>query len=278
MFSKPVIQLITQRCSWRNYNGKAIEEDKKKQLIDFMSKVKDCPFGSIAAFELVHDSLDGKKTVPGTYGLIKRAESFIVGTVKKAEKDLEDFGFLFEKIILYATDIGLSTCWMGGTFSQTSFADKVALKQDETLPAISPVGYPAKKRAMMDTMIHLTVGSKRRKPWKDIFFNKNSDTALQEKDAGKYAIPLEMARLAPSSSNSQPWRIIKDKDRFHFLLKRSIKFDKFSMADLQRIDMGICMSHFELVAREAGLSGKWDTRDMGPLPKKTEYVATWVTQ
>jgi hypothetical protein len=242
-----------------------------------MSKVKESPFGSNAAFELVHDSLDGKKTVPGTYGLIKRAESFIVGTVKNAEKDPEDFGFLFEKIILYATDIGLSTCWMGGTFSHTSFAEKVALKLDETLPAISPVGYPAKKRAMMDTMIHFTAGSKKRKPWKDIFFNNDFDTPLQEKDAGKYAIPLEMARLAPSASNRQPWRIIKDKDLFHFFLRRSIRFDKLSMADLQRIDMGICMSHFELAAREAGLSGKWDdTKDMGPLPKKTEYVATWL--
>ena len=29
------------------------------------------------------------------------------------------------------------------------------------------------------------------------------------------------------------------------------------MADLQRVDMGIAMCHFELAARERGLAGRW---------------------
>jgi len=49
------------------------------------------------------------------------------------------------------------------------------------------------------------------------------------------------------------------------------------IADLQRVDLGIAMCHFELVAREAGLGGSWVVADPGlalPAPG-IEYTATW---
>jgi hypothetical protein len=48
--------------------------------------------------------------------------------------------------------------------------------------------------------------------------------------------------------------------------------------DLQRLDMGIAMSHFELTARELGLSGRWENIPprLSPLAEKTEYVWSWI--
>ncbi len=50
----------------------------------------------------------------------------------------------------------------------------------------------------------------------------------------------------------------------------------FGMADMQRIDMGIAMCHFELVADEKGITGKWEVADPGiaNLPEATEYLVT----
>jgi hypothetical protein len=50
-----------------------------------------------------------------------------------------------------------------------------------------------------------------------------------------------------------------------------------NLADLQRVDMGIAMAHFELSARENGLKGKWMVHPPGiPLPDQlTEYSITW---
>ena len=31
----------------------------------------------------------------------------------------------------------------------------------------------------------------------------------------------------------------------------------FTQADLQRVDIGVAMCHFELTAREQGLAGEW---------------------
>ncbi len=277
IFSRPSAELIRARCSWRNYRSTPVEEGKIKRLNAFMEDLPMPPFGSRAAFSFIYDSLDGKNTVPGTYGVIKGAENFLVGTVKKGEKDLEDFGYLFELIILFATDIGLSTCWMGGTFSRTSFAKKVGLGPDETLPAISPVGYPKQKRTFMDKMISLSAGSTKRKSWPDIFFDQTFSMPIDQMGADDYNRSLEMVQLAPSSSNGQPWRLVRDGHTFHLFLRRTPGVDKLYKADLQRVDMGICMCHFDLAANEAGMFGKWDIKpvNIGPLPKRTEYVASW---
>ena len=49
--------------------------------------------------------------------------------------------------------------------------------------------------------------------------------------------------------------------------------------DLQRLDLGIAVSHFELTARELSLSGRWEKRppSLSPLPERTEYVQSWIT-
>ena len=105
--------------------------------------------------------------------------------------------------------------------------------------------------------------------------------ALPTGAARRYADPLEMLRLGPSASNRQPWRLVKEsgRDIFHLYLRRSRGYDKLIKAvDLQRIDMGIAMSHFELTARELGLGGRWQavSPSVSPVPERTEYVQSWI--
>jgi len=95
---------------------------------------------------------------------------------------------------------------------------------------------------------------------------------------------LSWARLGPSASNKQPWRIIQAGNAWHFYLQRtrgygdSLTFKLLGLADLQRVDMGIAMSHFQLTAAELGLSGQWAVQE--PEIKKpdrlTEYIVSWV--
>ena len=44
---------------------------------------------------------------------------------------MEDFGYLMERVILYATALGLGTCWLGGTLTKSSFAEKIDLRAGE---------------------------------------------------------------------------------------------------------------------------------------------------
>lgn len=86
-----------------------------------------------------------------------------------------------------------------------------------------------------------------------------------------------MLRLAPSASNKQPWRILKSEDAFHFYLKRTQGYNKMGKGtDLQKLDIGIAMSHFEIACKELKLKGEWT--NMNPKitsPEIDEYCVTW---
>ena len=61
-----------------------------------------------------------------------------------------------------------------------------------------------------------------------------------------------MVRLAPSAVNRQPWRILVDQNCVHFYLKRTKGFNGGKI-DMQKIDMGIALCHFDLMCEELGI-------------------------
>lgn len=277
-FDTAVGELIRRRRSWRTYDGRPLDDAKKALLQAFIDSLEPPPFLSQIRLALV-DEPAGKAGVKGTYGVIRGATTFLVGAVPQGPKSLEDFGYQFEAAILYATDLNIGTCWMGGTFSRAMFGERIGLGAGEVVPAVSPLGYRADKRGVVDALFRFSAGSAKRKPWQELFFERDCATPLTSASAGAFAEPLEMVRLAPSAANKQPWRLVMDGDAFHFLLERAPGFAGLWAVDLQRIDMGIAMCHFELSAREAGLKGRWESGVQGlRLPKRCEYRVSWVRE
>ena len=274
-YQTSLIELIKTRKSCRTYENKSIENASLQKLKDFISEIN--KQSKIKARYVIADSADttkGSAVKLGTYGVISGANTFIVGIADKDEKDAAEFGYQFEKIILYATELGLQTCWLGGTFNRGSFERSVDLGDHEIIPIVSPVGYGKEKRKLLESAMRSLAGSDQRKPWPEIFFNKDSSTGLTEKDAGNYALTLEMLRLAPSASNKQPWRVIMTYNRFDFFLSRTPGYHSTGF-DLQKNDIGIAMCHFELSALELGLKGKWKTYGSIEANADWEYVNTW---
>jgi len=275
-----IVDIIEQRVSVRTYANKPVEEGKVNQLIGFLDSNVKGPFGNKVKFQLMDLTGIDKEEIKalGTYGIIRNAYLYIVGIVKKADKAMEDFGYCMEKNILKATELGLGTCWLGGTFNRSNLAQRIGLSASELLPAIAPVGYPGDKKSFADKALRLFAKSKHRKPWEEIFFNGDMDSPLTRDNAGQYQVPLECVRIAPSASNQQPWRIVRDESgkNFHFYLKRTKGYNKlFGGISLQNIDMGIAMCHFELAAKEVGFKGSWDTEKIGPAIEGLEYLVSW---
>ena len=190
-----------------------------------------------------------------------------------------------ELLVLHATDLGLGTCLLGGSFTKSSFAAKIDLRPGELVPAVAAVGYIAGRPRAFDPLIRRFARSDQRLPWQRLFFRDAFDRPLSQDQAGAYAQPLEMLRLGPSASNKQPWRVIQDGDAWHFYLARTRGYGAgrltkgFLTADMQRLDMGIAMCHFEQAARALGLEGRWlfdEPAITGP-DQLTEYTATWAT-
>jgi nitroreductase len=284
-YSKPATDLIVQRFSCRTYEKAPIRENLRTRLANYASRTTVGPLGGEARFQLVagwEEDLRELRSL-GTYGFIKGATGFIVGATGSDGKHLEDFGYLLEKIILFATDLGLGTCWIGGTFTRTSFARKIEVSEHEMVPSVASVGYIAKKPRRIDGLIRKGAKADNRLPWEDLFFHNNFENSLKRENAGEYAEALEMVRLGPSASNHQPWRVVKAGEKWHFFLKRTPGYNErllvklTGMADLQRIDMGIALCHFELTARELGLSGRWvkEEPDIHKPDGNYLYTASW---
>ena len=283
---KPVSQVIRQRFSCRTYLDQPIDEERRRRLAEFLAALRDGPLATRARFTIVAASPDDPEALRGlgTYGYIKSPSGYIVGAVERSPSDLEGFGYLMEQAILFATDLGLGTCWLGGTFSKSRFAQKLAVRPAELMPAVTAVGLIAPGPHARDLIRRQAKGAERL-PVGRLFFERAFGQPLPPAGAGAYAGALEALRWAPSASNKQPWRVVRADHAFHFYLARtrgygrgSLLFRMLKLADLQRVDLGIAMCHFELTARESGLSGDWVVRppDIAAPNETTEYVASWI--
>lgn len=276
-----IIETIRTRRSCRTYSGRAIEAEKISELKDFLASNTKAPFGSKIRFLLLdfNDLEISELKNLTTYGVIKGARQFIVGAVEKQPKAMEDYGYSMEKNILKATSMGLGTCLLGGTFKRSGFAGKINLGETELLPVISPIGYPSDKRSVVDRTFRFIASSDKRKPWHELFYLNGIDSFPDKENSGGFEIPLECVRIAPSASNKQPWRIIKGKDQnaFHFYLKRTPGYENTAKdIRLQNVDMGIAMCHFDLSARELGLTGDWNVSNPQIKSGGMEYIINWI--
>ena len=284
--NKPVTELIRQRFSCRRHPAQPIAAETQQRLQEFLDIIQIGPFGSrtrlalIAASDQERESLKGV----GTYGFIKNPQGYIVGAMGPGDKNLEDFGYLMEFAILFATDLGLGSCWLGGSFTKSGFAKKIAVNATESVPAVTSLGYIADDSKAAD-WIRRRAGGAMRLPAEKLFFDGDFTQPLALAEQGPYETLLEMVRWGPSASNKQPWRIVKQEGRWHFYLQRTPGYGSdgwlgklIGVADVQRLDMGIAMCHFELSAMEMGLKGKWLVAEpaLEKPDKHTEYTVSWI--
>jgi nitroreductase len=266
----------------RSYAGRDLEPAARQGLEEACRSLHAGPLGSSCRFMVIEAREQPDAPSPplrlGTYGQIRGAPAFLVGAVRQGVHDLEDYGYLFELLVLKALELGLGTCWLGGIFTRRSFARGLHLQEGELLPAVSPVGVPAQGYRLLDGVIRLGAGSARRLPWSKLFFDAQWGHPLGEQRADGLPLALEMLRLAPSASNRQPWRLLQERPGgpCHLFLRRTPGYRRVTPLDLQRVDMGIAMAHFDLGAAEAGIPGSWSvaaTPPPGAAPGG--YVATW---
>ncbi|MDX9719395.1 MAG: nitroreductase family protein [Myxococcota bacterium] len=276
-----VIKAIERRKSCRSYTEQELDEQTRSQLLVELSRELPGPFGHsirLQLLEAVFSAAEGGRRL-GTYGVIRNARHFIAGAIDPNEPGvLEDYGHALERVILRATALGLGTCWLGASFQRGLFEEVIGAAENQRVAAVTPVGYMASRRSLVDATMVWMAGSKKRKPWSELFFEAELGRPLDERDARAYAGALEMLRLAPSASNLQPWRVVHDAPRraWHFFLQRSRGYVKLAAVDLQRIDMGIAMLHFEMSCDALSLRGTWQDLECSGIGGRNVYVRSWV--
>ena len=283
-YTRPVTELVQARYSCRSYQPVPLPDDAHNALVAFVRGLTARPFGTPLRLELAAATRSGSDELRGlgTYGIIRRPAGFVIGVVKHGARDLEDVGYALEQTVLKATDLGLGSCWLGGTFQRSNFAAQANLREGETLASVIAIGVIAHRLTWVDRALRGGAGSTSRRPWEQLFFDGQFGVPLTLAAAGGYAQALEMARQAPSASNKQPWRVVRCGTAWHLYLQRTPGYRErnalIGLPDLQRVDMGIFMCHLELTARQLGLPGQWELLSVDRVPELAgaEYKVSWV--
>ncbi|MBQ8986676.1 MAG: nitroreductase family protein [Lachnospiraceae bacterium] len=269
---------VRLRKSVRTYENRPLAKTDKDKVNACILEIlaEDEPFPADISIRLL-EAVPGTDTEKlGTYGVIRGAKDFLCVTVKDTESAMEAVGYRFEKLVLYATAMGLGTCWLAGTFNREQFSDALRLETDDIFPIVCPIGYPLQKQTLISSVFRKVGKSDQRKEWSELFFENEFGSPLTTEAAGEYAFPLEMMRLAPSAANRQPWRIVHKDGVFHFYREENPK-SKYPY-DLQRLDVGIGACHFHLAAGERALAGTFTKlSDTGiDAPSDVKYLFSWL--
>ena len=257
---------IRERKSVRTFDGQELSKEDREKLSEFMKNIE-LPFDMQIEFQF----LEGMNcpVVVGT-------NLYVGAKLKDLPFFNEAFGYAFEKFILFAQSLGIGTVWIGGTMDRALFEKEMNLKEDELMPCVSPIGYPAKKMSLRESLMRKGINADERKSFEEIVFINSFDQPLHPESANELYLPLEMVRLAPSAVNRQPWRILVDQNYVHFYLKRSKNFHGGKI-DMQKIDMGIALCHFDLMCEEMGIKTEFVMKDPQLASNELEYVASYRT-
>lgn len=263
-------ETIRARKSVRTYKEQPIAEEIMQKIRAFIEDNTN-PFSAMLSFSILDAKKDGL-----TSPVILGADTYIAGKYQKGENAELAFGYAFEKIILYATSLGLGTVWLAATIDRSAFEKKVNLSENEVMPAVTPLGYAAEKRSVRESLMRKGLKADQCIPFEDLFFEGDFQHPMQEESAGIWKSPLNMVRLAPSATNKQPWRAVRDGNKVHFYEVKTKGYEKKSTGDIQKVDLGIALCHFEIAAEEAGLNGKFTQSNPGILTgADIEYIVTY---
>lgn len=257
---------IQKRKSVRTFNRQPLTPEEKDQLEQWMREETN-PFGIP-----VHFSLLDANTHHLSSPVITGETTYLAGKVKTVPRHEIAYGYAFEKICLLAKSIGLGTVILAGTLSRSAFEKAMNVAGDEVMFAASPIGHPAAKRSIRETLMRKGIKADTRVSFDSHFYLGAYGNPLSFERAGIFARALEMVRWAPSATNQQPWRVVLDGDTLHFFEAKTIQ----GQPDIQKVDMGIALCHFDLTLQEEGIQGKFIQANPNyVLPDNVEYIISY---
>ncbi|MFA5848887.1 MAG: nitroreductase family protein [Bacteroidales bacterium] len=274
---------IIARKSCRTFNQEYLKHSHKKALEEFIELNKKVITGDNINLTILEKGT-GEQKMKLAYGAIRGNNTYLLGFTKDDPIARLNYGYLMEKVVLKATELGVASCWIG-YFDHDYFND-IVLEKGSVIPGLVVIGYAAEKKTIPEKFMRYAVGASQRMLWEKLFFNYHTQVPVNRSQIDsnrdstlyKYSESLEMLRLAPSASNTQPWRIFFDEksDTFHFYKKPKNRI--YESMGMHELDIGIAMAHFELTSLCNNLNGSWTIySDPGKLqlPDDLQYVISW---
>ena len=206
-------EAIDARHSVRAYRNDPIEEEKRRQLDSF---AEDCNRESGLHIFLCYDDPEGFDSRLAHYGHFRNVRNYIVLAGEKGPEFDFRCGYYGEKMVLFAQQLGLNTCWAALTFNKRKVRELIP--DGETLCMVIALGYGE------------TQGSARKS-------KSPAEVTKNGTDEAWFRQGIEAALKAPTAVNQQ---------KFEFSVRNGEPVARAKgIGTLTRVDLGIVAYHFE---------------------------------
>jgi nitroreductase family protein len=212
---------ILHRKSHRIFTPAPLSEEEMEAI---QNKISAINLETGLTIEFEEDGSRAFQDFRKSYGLFKNVRSLIL---LKGNAGLAHFrekiGFYGEELVLFVEELGIGSCWVGGTFDRESFC----YPEDEHIQAVIALGHSGEEgigRKLIGSLFPM-----KKKPW-------------HERISGQDFYPhwiqegMEAVALAPSALNKQKPKFFYE----HGELRASVP-DNY---DMDMVDLGIAKYHF----------------------------------
>ncbi|RAP54571.1 MAG: hypothetical protein BZ137_01415 [Methanosphaera sp. rholeuAM130] len=210
--------IIYKRQSIRNYNNQKLSDECINSIEEFIDNVKPLYPNIKSDYEIVDSS--NVKTIMNW-----KAPYYIQIYGQDTENCFKNIGFIYQQVDLYLQGNDIGSCWVG--------VAKPRKYKDDNLKYIITMAF-----GKSDEDISRSTDEFKRKSLDEISNN--------------YDDKLNVARLAPSAMNSQPWYFTHNNDDTYNIYRKKQNIIKRRILDkLNQIDIGIALAHLYVANRDS---------------------------
>lgn len=229
------LQLLQSRHSVRSFLFDPISKEIVNKLRAEVTMTNTHEQGM--RFQIFTDDPDPMNGFSKSYGAFINPRNYMAAVVDTATPHaMERAGYFAEKFVIRAVELGLGTCFVGGTYSQQGV--KAQMRAGEKLLFIILFGYPSDKTRFLAKMMVKMVHAKKMTP--EQFFEPVSQLPFAIERFPMLKAGLEAVACAPSSLNKRPVRLFLNEESGKVEL--CAKVDESNPKNL--IDLGIAKFNF----------------------------------
>lgn len=238
------LDLLGERRSVRSYLPESLSRTIRTTLESEATYINSHEAG--LNFRLVFDDENPFKGFRNSYGMFRNTRNYLTAIIDPTFPDAyERAGYYGQQFVMKALELGIGSCFIGGTFSR----DRIAVRMEiyERLPFIIAFGYPGGEDSLITQLLKKFIRKKNRELRK-YFIGTDTQYAWSQAAYPWLMTGLEGLSYSPSASNRQPIRIgLRESDGRSMLYATSVK-------GKSPIDLGIAKFNFR-----------------APLPVETEW-------
>lgn len=273
--------LMRARRACRSFQQRRLLVAHREELLDYAGRINDPDNKLIGTNPIRFEYVDFPLTVWPVVG----AQEFLVAIAPRTynRQSVIDVGRNLQKVVHFATRMGLATCWIGPGADQSSIVKHLGERYDpgaDHIICVCAIGYKSGYKPiflrLMQKMQH------RRLPLSSLFYTDPyfKDPVDEEKfPFNHFGRCYEVCGWAPSSFNSQPTRgvVILDKER-----DAVVRVDFYAGKDSRYyapLALGIWCANWETGCQELGIGGDFKVlskEEVGADGGIPEYDVSWI--